>query len=780
MPHDSKPDSKPDAKRQKSQCPTLPDDLLINILQFAIHSLCDWAWLQIINSQFRTCVRKPRALSFMRVLMQDPRQLNLLGPSLNGMSSLMFRSTQGLELLPPMPALKSLNVIGAMDYHTPTISNLRSLCALFLFRASLSNQSLHDLSLLSNLSCLSLHACRAITDLAPLSSLTKLTTLKLDMCSNIFDLSPLSKLNSLTKLSMIHCTSVASLEPLATLSNLRKLNLHRCEQLSDGHLTALSGLLELRILGLAGCVQIGDLGLCALSNLQLVELQLTGTQVTTAGLQAIQIKNLRRLGVDDTNVAEDVFAWAAIPNLHMLALPFHVTDTNLEAMSHMVELKGLRLTFPVTDASLMHVSKLLGLKLLDICHGEHITDQGFASLAQLGKLTRLHLRGLKITDASCLSSFGNLQQLRIESDTLTCESMRALRPLTNLTALYLSECCNIADQGLENLSSLAKMRILDLRKLRMTDKGLAALSPMVWLEDLDLSFCEQITGSSFRFLVHLSLDSIVLDGCSAFTDVGVCALTANQSFGRSLVRLDLSNCKQITDQGWQELPRLKTLRILHVAGCTNMTDRTFIAWQHFALHFLDLSGCGGVTDQSLRLMCFPALNELKLADCDQITDAGISLLSTCSTLRKLDVSFCDRLTNVGLQAISHIKDVAHVGCFGVSVHEFFNEHMIHPNPHVVPINEQAVDLLVRALLDFVPRDRRCIHIDTSHPNLLKLSGCRTLASVFVPVVPADIEWALVASRIPAHKRWFFFLNPRKDIRVHAREPEVRYVKKRRH
>jgi hypothetical protein len=514
--------------------------------------------------------------------------------------------------------------------------------------------------------------------------------------------------------------------------------------------------------------------------LQLIELQLTGTQVTTAGLQAIQIKNLRRLDVDDTKVGEDVFAWPGVANLNILALPFRVTDTNLAAMSHMVELKGLRITFPVTDTSLMHVSHLLGLRILDVCNGEHITNQGFASLAQLRNLTRLHLRGLKVTDANSLSSFGNLQKLGIESDTVTCETMRALRPLTNLTALNLSGCCNVADQGLENLSSLIKMRTLELRKLRMTDKGLVALSTMVCLEDLDLSLCEQITGSGFRFLEHLSLDSLVLDGCREFTDAGVHALAANPSLVRSLVRLDLSNCNQITDQGWQVLPHLKSLRFLHVAGCTNITDQAFVAWQHFALHLLDLSGCYGITDQSLRIMCLHAINELKLADCDQITDAGMSVLSTWSTLRKLDVSFCDRLTNVGLQAISHIKDVAHVGCFGVSVHEFFNEHMIHPNPHVVPTNEQAVDLLVQALLDFVPRDRRCIHIDTTHPNYLKLSGCRTLASVFVPVVPADIVWALVASRIPAHKRWFFFLNSRKDIRVHARPQEIRYVKKRRH
>jgi Leucine-rich repeat (LRR) protein len=776
----AEPAPKPPAKRPKFHYPTLPDDLLINIFQFAIYSLRDWAWVQIINSQFRTCARKPRALSFMRVLVQDARQLNHFGPSLNGVSTLMFRSSQGLVLLPPMPALKTLHVIGAMDYHMPTISNLTSLCSLFLPRASLSNQSLHDLSLLSNLTSLSLQACRLLVDLAPLSSLTKLTFLGLDMCSNVFDLTPLSRLTSLTRLSLIRCTSIASLEPLSTLSNLRKLNLYHCEQLSDVHLSALSGLLALRLLVLGACVQIGDLGLRALSNLQLVELQLTGTQVTTAGLQAIQIKNLRRLDVNDTKVGEDVFAWPAVANLQILTLPFPATDTNLEAMSHMVELKGLRLTFPVTDTSLMHVSHLLGLKVLHIYNGEHITDQGFGSLAQLRNLTRLHLRGLKVTDVSSLSSFVNLQQLRIESDSITCESMRALRSLTNLTSLYLSECCNVADQGLENLSSLIKMRTLGLRKLRMTDKGLVALSPIVCLEDLDLSLCEQITGAGFRFLDHLSLDSIVLDGCREFTDAGVHALAANHSLMRSLVRLDLSNCDQITDHGWQELPHLKTLRFLHVAGCTNITDQAFVAWQHFALHLLDLSGCYGITDQSLRIMCLPAINELKLADCDQITDAGISVLSTWSTLKKLDVSFCDRLTNVGLQAISHIKDVAHVGCFGVSVHEILTEHIIDPNPHVVPTNEHAVDLLVQALLDFVPRDRRCIHIDTSYPNYLKLSGCRTLASVFVPVLPSDIEWALVASRIPAHKRWFFFLSPRKDIRVHARSQENRYVKKRRH
>lgn len=278
-----------------------------------------------------------------------------------------------------------------------------------------------------------------------------------------------------------------------------------------------------------------------------------------------------------------------------------------------------------------------------------------------------------------MASFVKVRQLRLtKSDTITCDSMRSLRPLTNLTSLDLSECCHIADQGLD----------------------------------------------------------------------------------------------------------LKTLEVLHATDCKRMTDQAFVTWRCFALHYLNLSGCCGITDQGVRLMGLPVVSRIILSDCDLITDDGLRVLSTWGALKNLDVSFCDRITNVGLKAVAHIKGLTHVGCFGASAHEHLAERIIEPNLHVLPINDLAVNLLVQALFDFTPREsgtKRCIHIDTSQPNHLVLLGSRASPSMVVPVAPREIDWALVASHVasqlPAHNRWAFFLGPHNDIRVHARPLDNRWKKR---
>jgi internalin A len=149
----------------------------------------------------------------------------------------------------------------------------------------LTNQ-LNNISPLANLTSLrvlNLSLCRQLSDISPLAGLTSLQILNLSglifdsrgiyQSSQLSDISPLSTLLSLQSLDLSGCGRLSDISPLATLPSLQKLNLAVCEQLND--ISPLAGLTSLRELSLSACEQIKDISpLARLGSLQ--ELNLDG------------------------------------------------------------------------------------------------------------------------------------------------------------------------------------------------------------------------------------------------------------------------------------------------------------------------------------------------------------------------------------------------------------------------------------------------------------------------------------------------------------------------
>lgn len=184
------------------------------------------------------------------------------------------------------------------------------------------------------------------------------------------------------------------------------------------------------------------------------------------------------------------------------------------------------------------------------------------------------------------------------------------------------------------------------------------------LRVLDLSLCKQITDQGLGKIAQYlkNLDVLELGGCCNITNTGMLLIAWGL---RNLRRLNLRSCWSISDNG-----------IGHLAGCSKDTafgklDLEYLGLQDLpnlsddalkhistgltTLKSINLSFCVSVTDSGLKhLAKMPHLEELNLGSCDNISDIGMAYLTDgCTSLLSLDVSFCDKIGDPALNHISH-------------------------------------------------------------------------------------------------------------------------------
>lgn len=183
------------------------------------------------------------------------------------------------------------------------------------------------------------------------------------------------------------------------------------------------------------------------------------------------------------------------------------------------------------------------------------------------------------------------------------------------------------------------------------------------LKVLDLSLCKQISDQGLgKIAQHLkNLEVLELGGCCNLTNTGLLLIAWGL---RKLKRLNLRSCWSISDIGIGHLAGLSRdtaegnleLEYLGLQDLPNLSDEALrnIAQGLTSLKSINLSFCVFVTDSGLKhLAKMPLLEELNLGSCDNISDIGMAYLTEGgSTISSLDVSFCEK---IGDQALSHIS-----------------------------------------------------------------------------------------------------------------------------
>ncbi len=168
----------------------------------------------------------------------------------------------------------------------------------------------------------------------------------------------------------------------------------------------------------------------------------------------------------------------------------------------------------------------------------------------------------------------------------------------------------------------------------------------------------EITNDGFDYLKEItSLRSLRLHGCGNLTDAGLVDLKKLTN----LQVLELRGCERITDEGLVHLRELVELVSLKLSG----EQLTGAGLSHFkrlkSLETLSFGTHDKVNDSHLvNLKNLENLGELDLSDCATISDAGLVYIGALPKLYSLDLSECSGFTDGGivhLQSLTKLRSL---------------------------------------------------------------------------------------------------------------------------
>ncbi|MHC4526296.1 MAG: HEAT repeat domain-containing protein [Planctomycetota bacterium] len=398
--------------------------------------------------------------------------------------------------------------------------------------------------------------------------------------------------------------NLSFLEPLGP-DDIQALNfVYPLKRLDDNGLAHLAGLTGLRLLRLDGASIHGD-GLRHLTKL----------------------KRLESLGLGYTEISDEALKYVSqIGSLVYLSLA----------------------TTPVTDKGLAHLGKLSALQTITLEHTS-ITGTGFSYLAGLDWLTRLCLQGSGVTNEGLreIAKLKSLETLNLYGTKVTDRGIRCLEDLTRLRELDLTGTDDISDVSLEHIGKITSLEKLELPE-GLTDAGLQNLTSLTKLKRLNISRMLYLGGGleplkNFKKLESLLLPQELTDEDLAF----VGTLT-------SLQELPINN-SPITNEGLAHLAGLKSLKKLwlhngHISINMNVTVSGLDALKGVPLTYLHLWNIGLDDSRLESLGSFPELEELKLHQMP-ICDEDLAVVGKLSQLTRLTFT-TDTVSDGGLEYLT--------------------------------------------------------------------------------------------------------------------------------
>jgi hypothetical protein len=236
----------------------LYDEIVIEIMQFGIRRLSDWASLQTVCRRFRVIANKARALRYLKLKIDQVRKLRRRCNMVMSLHPFKLNRAN-INLLTYVPRLTSLEIHGsiAIDDATPIsgLEHLKSLSLVQFWCSSIRNMLQY--AKFDNLEVLYMYNCKAFhtMDLKLLGRFTKLTTLELHHLR--FDPAALLELHTLSNLKHFTIVNNATIEDLNFIKpwqSLESLRLNSCRSLVD--INAIRDLTRLESLDLDFCDKI--------------------------------------------------------------------------------------------------------------------------------------------------------------------------------------------------------------------------------------------------------------------------------------------------------------------------------------------------------------------------------------------------------------------------------------------------------------------------------------------------------------------------------------------
>ncbi|MEQ2006441.1 MAG: SUMF1/EgtB/PvdO family nonheme iron enzyme [Limisphaerales bacterium] len=339
---------------------------------------------------------------------------------------------------------------------------------------------------------------------------------------------------------------------------------------------------------------------------------------------------------------------------------------------------------PLEPELFRRLPDLIGLADLEFPAARKLSPEFLALLPRIPDL-----RGFRVSDAG---------------PQLTAADFAPLAQVGKLESLELSGDNNFDDAAVKHLAGLVNLRRLSLNSPRVTDAGVRELGRLKKLEQLTLQFTSA-TGASLDVLAGAPLQTLSvgqLDDAAAAhlrlfpqlrelasRDATLTAAGFAHLAGlRRLDALDLTNARQLTDDGFAPLAQLASLRRFHAVG-SGLGDRG-------VRHLVGLNllgelhlGSSALTDAGMRsigeLVGLTGLFVSK--DSTQVTDRGLEFFWRLHQLRNLSLN-APNLTGSGFAPLTELAELRDLSLGGAGLTDAAFAHLADvPNLERVEIGD---------------------------------------------------------------------------------------------
>lgn len=399
-----------------------------------------------------------------------------------------------------------------------------------------------------------------------------LSELLLDGCVNVNDemLESIKGNVRMRHLSLSGCIAITSQGLNKAISNycsLQSLRLDSCWNISK--LSFLERLQSIETLSLGWCYNVGDQDVSVIKSLtNLTNLDISKTSITDSGLKDI-LSSDKREGSKRT----------AKPLSHLKLDGCNISGASLKLLgerSKSSKIKELSLQWClITDKDLEYLSCLQSISVLNLSYTQ-VSCQGMRHVSELVNLSTLKLDSCNINDFG-VQYLTNRRAIRNSYDKNTKSSITELdlsdTNISNVGLKSITEhmpdmkCLNLSytavnDDGVEHLKGLRNLTSLNLDSHSITDTSLRHVSHLTSIRHLDL-FGSKVTDNGLRLICTLTFSNLKsLEVCGGgVTDVGVRYISRSMAL---LESLNLANNHRISDEAMPSICLLKNLKNLNL------------------------------------------------------------------------------------------------------------------------------------------------------------------------------------------------------------------------
>ena len=361
--------------------------------------------------------------------------------------------------------------------------------------------------------------------------------------------------------------------------------------------------------------------------------------------------------------------------VHVRGTPFALKD--LEDLCKNPELKKLDLRGAgMSDRSMVYLSKLGALEELRL-DSHTITTKGYTVLESLKKLRVLGVQSA--TSKELTKIFEIVKDLPLEeldvsnSRDFTGRGLEILNCKQTLKKLDISCGRGTADdRGIESLKDFTSLTHLDLNGHSKIKKGVKFLEGMTQLEELNIYECVGMEDKDLNSLYAKLTKLKYLNAGFCWWHEGV-----GLTFPPSLENLYLVESKRLTDEAFTTLPCKDKLVHVNLVQCLPLTDKGVAAFSDMKqLRSFNIGCIRALTNESLKSISGnTGLTNLNISDNDHFDDEGLANLRDMHQMEILNLWHIKGIKGSGLKHLAGMTRLLELNL--ADCHNLQSQHFSH-------------------------------------------------------------------------------------------------------